>query len=52
MHILPYPISRSPKAIIETLDKMKQPHSFTSPIPLNSEKIDIYTYRSRALENS
>jgi len=41
MHILPYAAQQSPSEIIETLDKMKQPHSFTSPIPLNYDKTDI-----------
>lgn len=41
MHILPYPTQRSTGAMIETLDKMKQPRSFIPPIPLNSDKIDI-----------
>jgi len=41
MHILPYPTPQSPSEIIETLDKMKQPHPFTSPIPPNYDKTDI-----------
>ena len=52
MHILPYLTPQSPSEVIDTLDKKEPSHSFTPPIPLKYDKIDILTYHSHSLENS